>query len=361
MVPLKFHFKIPLLVLTLTLVNVPLAYPGSAPAQNSDKKYRVKPEVAERINKAWEFYRKGQTRQTLDRLNPLLNQSELPPDVNILAGRSYFDQNNFSRASRQFREALDRLGNHESRSGVERYLNRANRLQDLNLRERSFAHFTILRVPDIPSSRVSNLNHDLEKARRRIGSDLDLMPERRITVILYRRPQYRRVVQAPVWSGGVFDGKIHIPLRKEDNDGYQQRTLYHEYTHALIHKIARDNIPLWFNEGFATYQEYRQSYEHFEYRQLPSNSPPEHIRNLEDISNMFRDTENRENARLAYEFSYSLVKFMEERFGLSALKRILRETGRTSSFAESVENELGRSLESLQFSWENWVNREVRR
>jgi len=76
---------------------------------------------------------------------------------------------------------------------------------------------------------------------------------------------------------------------------------------------------------------------------------------------MFQDTKNREKARLAYEFSYSIVKFMEERFGLPALKRILRETGRTSSFRKAVENELGRSLESLRSSWENWVNRGVRR
>jgi hypothetical protein len=351
-----------LIALSLTLVICSVFInPNPLVAQSSDDAYRVRPEVADRINDAWKFYRKGQIRQTLNQLRPLLSRSDLPPDVYLLAGRAYFDRNNFSRSSRQLRKALDRLRNHESRPNVERYLNRSDALRDLNLRKRTFAHFTILRVPELSAIRVSNLNHDLEKARRRIGGDLDLMLDKRLTVILYPRPQYRRVVEAPVWSGGVFDGKIHLPFREDSDNPYTQRTLYHEYSHALIHEIARDNVPLWFNEGFATYQEYRQSREHFKYRQLSSNPPPKHVRNLEDVSAMFRDTDDRNEARLAYEYSYSLVKFLEERFGLISLKRILKETGRTSSFEKAVETELGRSLDSLQFSWENWVNQEIRR
>ncbi len=352
----KFLFPL----LALVMVVLVFLSPTPATPQSSDRTYQVKPKVAEQINKAWESYRQGQTQKALNYLKPFLNQSDLPPDVYVLAGRGYFKQNDFSRASQQLRKGLKRLGNHESRSDVKEYLNRSERLRDLDLRERTFAHFTILRTPEVSVSSVSNLNHDLERARRQIGRDLDLMPERRFTVILYRRPQYRRVVQAPIWSGGVFDGKIHIPLREDDNPPYQQRTLYHEYSHALIHEFARNNIPLWFNEGFATYQEYRQSDGYYRYQRLPANPPAQHLLKFQDLSSMFKDTENREKTRLAYEYSYSIMEFLEERFGVSSFKRILQETRRTSTFKDAVENELNRSIESLQYSWETWVDREVR-
>lgn len=349
----------PLRTLPLVLA-VLLTLIVAAPVGAQDDSYRVAPEVAERINRAWEAYRNGNYQEAIERFEPLLDRRDLPPDLNLLAGRSYYHENSFGRAREQFNTALRRLSDHESQSMIERYLERSKRLDSLDLRQRRFAHFNVLTVRELPATVPSDINQDLEKARRRIGSDLDLMPDQRFTVIAYPQPVFRRVVDAPVWSGGVFDGKIHIPYRSDSDEPYDQRSLYHEYAHALVHLLARNNVPLWFNEGFATLQEYRQSHTEFTYRSAKSNSPPEHVRDFEEISALFNRTDEREKTRLAYEYSYSIVKFIEERFGIRSLKRILERTGEKSSFEKAVEEELGRSLDSLQFGWESWFRMEVR-
>jgi tetratricopeptide (TPR) repeat protein len=331
----------------------------SPPLVNGQQDRMVKPSVAETINRSWEAYRKGETNRALSLLRPVLNKNDLPADIYLLGGKLYYNKNQFRRAAREFRRSLDRLGNHSLTDQVNHYLDRATSLLELDLRERRYSHFTVLSTSNLPPGAPGNLNFKLEKARRRIGGDLDLYPDQRFTVILYPRPEFRRVVEAPVWSGGVFDGKIHIPYRRDSTPPFPQRTLYHEYAHAIVHLLARNSVPLWFNEGFATFQEHRHARDAFNYRYIKQNPPEQTLRNLSQISELFKRRENREQARLAYEYSYSFVKFLKERHGLISLKQIINETGRTNDFADAVYNVTGRSLQSLQYSWETWLDGEL--
>lgn len=329
-----------------------------AEAQNNNL---VKPEVAEVINKAWSAYRNNRRQRTLNLLKPILDDSELPSNVYLLAGKTNYDLNQFSDASPLFRETLNTIGRHEKRNAVRNYLERSTKLEDLDLRKKRYSNFYILYEKSLPPQLPGNLNHNLEIARQRIGGDLELFPDHRFTVIVYTKPEFRRTIQAPVWSGGVFDGKIHLPYREDASNEYTKQTIYHEYTHALIHKLARQNVPLWFNEGLATLQEYRQSKNAFRYRRIHSNPPERVLTSLEDISSLFKNTEDREEARLAYEYSYSLLMHLKERYGLVTIKRILKRAGKTGSFEKAVNVEIGRSMQSLQFAWETWLDGELRR
>lgn len=353
-VNLKFFSRFFFLAIPLFIAGLILA-PDYASGQTG-----VEPQVVEKINKSWEAYRNNKHQRAINLLRPVLDRNRLPPNVSLLAGKIYYEQNRFSKSIRQFETTLRSLNESVKRQNVQHYLQRAKKLDRLNLVNRQFSHFEILSAPSLPGNLPVNLNHDLEKARRRIGGDLNLFPDKPLTVIFYTRPQFRRVIKAPVWSGGVFDGKIHLPYNDNSDEPYTTRTLYHEYAHALLHQITRDNLPLWFNEGFATYQEYRQSREAFRYQQINNNPPERKLRKLEDISSMFKSESDREDARLAYEYSYSLLKFLEERFGLPVIKRIINTTGETSSFEKAIERETGRSLGSLRFAWENWIDGEVR-
>ncbi|MFB6344836.1 MAG: peptidase MA family metallohydrolase [bacterium] len=344
---------------TLIGLVVLLFIVSGVPAQAQDDRM-VQPDVAERINRAWKAYRQQQPNKAMRLIRPLTTRGDLPPDVYLLAGKIFYDKNRFNRAIGQFQSSYRKTNNPELRETAQKLIQRSKKLYDLNLRSNIYSHFIILTAPGIPSGVSGNLNHDLAKAYRRIGGDLDLFPENKFTVILYEQPQFRRVIQAPVWSGGVFDGKIHLPYRSESSQPYTTRSLYHEYTHALLYHIARNNLPLWFNEGFATFQEYRQSRDRFKYRQLKQNRPEKNISSLSDISEIFKQKTDREKARLAYEYSYSLIDFLEDRYGLILIKRIIQRTGEEGSFKKAAESILNRSLNSLQFEWENWLERELR-
>lgn len=332
---------------------------GPLPLQAKNDRL-VKPEVAERINKAWKAYRQQKPNRAVRLIRPLTTRTDLPPDVHILAGKIFYDKNRFRRSIQQFKKARRKSNNPERRDSLRELIQRARKLKNLDLINRVYSQFIVLAVPNLPNGVPGRINQDLMKAYRRIGGDLDLFPDRRFTVIVYREPQFRRVVGAPVWSGGVFDGKIHIPYHSRADKPYTVRSLYHEYTHALLYHIARNNIPLWFNEGFATFEEYRQSRDRFRYRMIRDNPPEERIRDLSDISALFKDQSKRDQARLAYEYSYSFIRFLEERYGIMTIKRMIQKTGESSSFKKAVETTLNRSLESLQLAWENWLDHELR-
>ena len=52
----------------------------------------------------------------------------------------------------------------------------------------------------------------LESAYNRVGSDFSHYPSVRIPVILYTRKDYRNVTAGPEWSGGMYDGKVRLPI-----------------------------------------------------------------------------------------------------------------------------------------------------
>jgi tetratricopeptide (TPR) repeat protein len=93
----------------------------------------------------------------------------------------------------------------------------------------------------------------LEQAYVRIGDYLQTYPADAVTVVLYTDQQFRDVTRTPGWSGGVFDGRIRLPVRGGLGDRKElERVLTHEYVHALIFSIAAGGVPVWLNEGLST-------------------------------------------------------------------------------------------------------------
>ena len=69
----------------------------------------------------------------------------------------------------------------------------------------------------------------LEDAYGEIGRALSYYPDQEIQVILYSQRQFREVTDAPGWSGGIYDGKIRIPIGGIDRETPGlRRLLYHE-------------------------------------------------------------------------------------------------------------------------------------
>jgi Tfp pilus assembly protein PilF len=52
----------------------------------------------------------------------------------------------------------------------------------------------------------------LEDAYGEVGRALSYYPDHEIAVILYSSQQFQDVTDAPGWSGGIYDGKIRIPI-----------------------------------------------------------------------------------------------------------------------------------------------------
>jgi tetratricopeptide (TPR) repeat protein len=92
----------------------------------------------------------------------------------------------------------------------------------------------------------------LEAAYRRIGEALQFYPTQSVDVVLYTSQQFRDITRGPAWIGGVYDGRIRVPVRGAlEQAGDLERVLTHEYVHALVGGVAGRGVPAWVNEGLA--------------------------------------------------------------------------------------------------------------
>jgi len=117
--------------------------------------------------------------------------------------------------------------------------------------QRVASHFTIMfeGPPDQPlATRVAEM---LEAAYWRIGGAIGAYPKDVVPVLLYSKEQFRDVTQSPGWAGGLFDGRIRIPVGGKIDEAELDRVLAHELTHAIVRGLAPRGVPQWLNEGLA--------------------------------------------------------------------------------------------------------------
>jgi len=194
--------------------------------------------------------------------------------------------------------------------------------------------FDISYDAELPPGLASEVLDALEAAYNRVGADLGLFPTTRIPVLLYTKSDYSSVTAGPDWSGGLYDGKIRLPVGGVTKVTPQMRgILFHEFTHVLIAELTHGNIPTWLNEGLAEIEgrkEFAQS--------APSITRAArggHLLPLATLSGSFASMARAE-AGLAYQQSYSIADFMVTRYGWYAVQGILRHLGERASLEAAV-------------------------
>lgn len=199
----------------------------------------------------------------------------------------------------------------------------------------------------------------LEQVYNGVGTDLSCFPEARVPVILYTKRDYREVTRSPGWSGGLYDGKIRLPIGGIVEITSDLRgTLRHEYTHAVIREITKGNCPVWLNEGIAELQ-----------GRLEFNTP---LRELEKAvkTGEFIPLQRLEagfaalgtsEVHLAYEQSYALANFMVATYGWHRMRTILSNLGEGLPIDKAIAgglNDLGLNLEGVFDEWKAYMIRE---
>lgn len=174
----------------------------------------------------------------------------------------------------------------------------------------------------------------LEEAYNELGSDLAYFPDIKVPVLLYLKKDFSAVTRSPDWAGGVYDGKIRLPL-----GGMHRMTdqlaavLYHEYMHVMVHFMAGRRAPVWLNEGLAEMAG-RRLY-------TPPGPLLKQVEQREDLLGW--DALSRPFSRLpadkvilAYEQSFSLVSFMVDRYGWHKIPELLEAIGKGKPWQEAI-------------------------
>ena len=182
----------------------------------------------------------------------------------------------------------------------------------------------------------------LEDAYSKVGSEVGYFPSEPVTVILYGNKDFYEVTQKPDWAGGLYDGKIRVPVRgAETNKAALKQILFHEYTHALVHAITSE-CPVWINEGLAEY--FSRPYSSYNEASIGQVIP---LRNLErsflEVPGIPVET--------AYLESYSAVKYLVGRYGMFKMKIFLEKLGTGTPLNTAFSDAFYQSYDEFVASW----------
>ncbi|MFQ5735949.1 MAG: peptidase MA family metallohydrolase [Thermodesulfobacteriota bacterium] len=194
----------------------------------------------------------------------------------------------------------------------------------------------------------------LEEAYIKVGSDLNFYPGDTITALLYSKERFRDITRSPAWSGGIYDGRIKLPAGGVTGKTAElERVIFHEYTHAVVHRLANGRAPVWLNEGIAMYEEGRRSGEYADY--LGELARTGKI-DLKPLEGSFMGL-GAEQAQVAYLLSLSATEYMVREFGTFSVRKVLVDVGKGMTMEEAVQDALYIPYDDLERSWIRYLAR----
>ena len=151
-------------------------------------------------------------------------------------------------------------------------------------------------------------------------------------------------------------GGLHVAPRAPRRDparsreplpyGTPESVFAHEVTHLMIGDAVGDRLPLWFEEGVATWagRAWRLEDLRIVSARIISGDAPR----LEDLEAGFHGTAGA--AEESYAASFAFVRWSTNRFGDDVLRRVIDAT-RTRSFAAAWQSATGEPLERSEAAW----------
>jgi hypothetical protein len=189
-----------------------------------------------------------------------------------------------------------------------------------------------------------------EESLRSILSDFDYVPYSKINIIIY--PEYSEMADkiglgnGSTAMGVYYGGTISIlePKRwigaayNSDEIFRREGPVLHELSHYMLDYMSGGNLPVWFTEGVALYEEYRHNGVEWAadktYTSYYSVDELEHgFYNLDEVK--------------AYKQSFLIVKYIVERYGIRAIQDMAKELRLGKSMDQAVDKVLKTNIAQL--------------
>lgn len=196
----------------------------------------------------------------------------------------------------------------------------------------------------------------LEEARGKVGSDLNFYPREKISVVIYSGGQFRDLLDKPKNVGGVYDGKIRVPVGGLDTDRDKdllRRVLMHEYAHAAVHFLTHDRCPLWINEGIAEYE--AEAWDKGKEAQIREALKKGTLIPLKDLSSALKDVSSG-RIGLAYCEALAVMKFIADHYGVYNLRRIIDNVDSGDDSDKALNKAISRDTAGLEEEWRKSLN-----
>jgi hypothetical protein len=273
-------------------------------------------------------------------------------DAHFLLGELHYLRQELSKARESWERAL-RLD--PSREDIRQRLDRLKREAKVEsgLSHSDTAPFVVRFAEGQVPVDLGILRQSLREATRLVGQSFQYFPSHPIAVILYPQGDFEQVKGLSHKVAGLYDGKIRLPVQGGSMTGEElKRILWHEYTHALIHDLAKGRCPLWLNEGIATLQEARvRSVD------LTLVRPALRAGRLLSWDQLWQQPTVEGSLEVHYQQAYLIARYLVQRWGWSKMVRLLKSLGQGVSIQEGLKAEYRQDPVLLEREWARWAKR----
>lgn len=263
----------------------------------------------------------------------------------LVAARSSWEA--VQRLDPEFPGLAKRLGTLTKESSVER-----------RFQKRKNVYFDIRYQQDMDAKTAKALQLATAAARQLVGKDFGYRPRHRLVVLVYPQAAFRGLELGPHWASGRYDGKIRLPLDKNATEAellVAVSTIFHEYTHALVHDLTKGNCPVWLNEGLAEVQQSKVAPR--DAAVLRAARENGELLSLYALNEAF-ESSSTSTIRIAYAQSRSLSAFLLAKQGYPRLKRLLERCGTDVPFEIALRETCHLTTASLETRWKSWLSQQ---
>lgn len=216
----------------------------------------------------------------------------------------------------------------------------------LQFRKYESRHFTVRFEGREDPALVWALLERLESACHAVERQLGAFPESRVPVMLYTDGEFPAHASVPHWAQGLFDGQIRLAVSWATlHEASLDKTLRHEYTHALVHARTGGNVPTWLSEGLAVANEglgtdHERNLARAADRLIP----------LDELHGSFLNLPLTQ-VPLAYAESAAAVDYLLSRHGAPKVRALLERLGESRNFDAAFQEAVGVPYADFRAAW----------
>jgi tetratricopeptide (TPR) repeat protein len=205
------------------------------------------------LDRAQQLLAANQPAQALEQAQSAIPRHPRDPNVLVLAGLAAYRADQLRAALDYWKQALDIAPDEKLAAVYERVKREAD--SDHSGDKLYGVHVALRYEGDaLPADTARAILAVLDGDYATIAAQLGCTSDERIVAIVQSREAYLRSTGAAEWSGGQYDGRIHIAWTDGSQVGPQmQRALAHELVHACLTSIPSGTSPwpAWLQEGLA--------------------------------------------------------------------------------------------------------------
>ncbi len=314
----------------------------------SAAEYNRLQEIRSNINKGIALYKEGLNKEALPYLEEIAGSGIVSPDVYYVLGELYYSENKLQKAIEYWE-----ISHHQSpRAAILTKITKAKKelKVDEKLSDKISCNF-VLKYDQNDAYSSELILHSLINEYNTLAYDFGWYKNSEFTVILYSNEDFTDILNVPSWAAAIYDGKIRIPFQYASlNIDELESIIRHELTHAIIHRMAGNNVPAWLHEGIA---QYKDGVDDMAARELLKQAAA--ANSLIPISYLKAGfvafKEDKVKVKIAYAESLGFIEYLIVNYGFYTIIDLLNNFNNYSSLDELFTSIYRLDINQLENNW----------